>query len=99
MLSLYEKLGAGTTVAPSDDDYPIRRYKAYAGLSELESIIMQIIESEESKYKFADEIRANRKSEEERQYAEYKLAIERMKAKRAAKQAAMASAIKPATNI
>jgi hypothetical protein len=46
---------------------------------------MQIVESEENKYKFAEEIRAYRKREEERQYEEYKQAIERMKAKRAAK--------------
>ena len=85
MMSLYEKLGAGTSIAPSADDFPLRRYKALAGLSELESFIMQIVESEENKYKFAEEIRAYRKREEERQYEEYKLAIERMKAKRAAK--------------
>jgi hypothetical protein len=85
MLSLYEKLGAGTSIAPSDDDFPLRRYKAFAGLSDLETFIMQIVESEEIKYKFAEEIRAYRKREEERQYEEYKLAIERMKAKRAAK--------------
>jgi hypothetical protein len=85
MLSLYETLGAGTSLAPSADDFPIRRYKAFAGLSDLEAVIMQIIESEEIKYKFAEEIRDNRKREEERQYEEYKLAIEQMKAKRAAK--------------
>jgi len=95
MLSLYEKLGAGTSIAPSDDDFPIRKYKEFEGLSELESVIMKIIENEESKYKFAEEIRNNRKREEERQYEEYKQAIERMKAKRAAKQAAMASAVNP----
>ena len=84
MLSLYEKLGAGTSIAPSDDDFPIRKYREFEGLSELESVIMKIIENEESKYKFAEEIRNNRKREEERQYEEYKLAIDRMKAKRAA---------------
>ena len=84
MLSLYEKLGAGTSINPSADDCPIRKYKAVDGLSDLETLIMKIIMSEEMKYKFAEEIRDNRKREEERQFEEYKQAIERMKAKRAA---------------
>jgi hypothetical protein len=50
MLSLYERLGAGTSIAPSDDDIVIRKYKEFQGLSEMESLFMQIIESEESKY-------------------------------------------------
>jgi hypothetical protein len=57
-MSLYEKLGAGTSIAPSADDFPIRRYKKCVGLSEFETFIMQIVESEETNYKFAEEIRA-----------------------------------------
>jgi len=50
MVTLFERLGAGTSIAPSDDDVPIRKYKGFASFSEMESLFMQIIENEESKY-------------------------------------------------
>lgn len=69
MLSLYEKLGAGTSLAPNAvDDKPVRKYKGCTALSPIENAIMSTIECEESNFDFANIIRNKRKEEAERQF-------------------------------
>lgn len=83
MLELYERLGAGTSISPSQDDKPKRLYKNIKNnMSQLEEILMDVIESLEEIYDFANIIRTNRRLEAEKMANEYREALARMQAKR-----------------